>query len=218
MAKADLYTAAGKKTGQISLPKAIFEAKINESLMAQAVRVYLSNQRTAGAKAKDRGEVSGSRRKIWRQKGLGRARHGDRYAPIFVGGGKAHGPDGRQNYQLKLSKKMKRQALFSALSGKLKKREVVVVRGLTRVEPKTKPMAVFLEKLFQGAKGEIKNRKATLVLPSVIDNLMRSARNIKGLKLAQAKLLNTYQILNGGQIIILEESLKVMTETFLEKK
>ena len=218
MAKADLYTPTGKKSGQISLPKEIFGAKINEPLVAQAVRVYLFNQRKAGAKAKDRSEVSGSRRKIWRQKGLGRARHGDRYAPIFVGGGKAHGPTGQQNYQLKLSKKMKRLALFSALTSKLKNGEIVFVKDLTKIEPKTKQMALALKNLFKGAKWEMKNQKMTLVLPAVIENLMRSARNIKDLELAQAKLLNPYQVLNGGKIIILEESLKVIKETFLEKK
>lgn len=218
MAKADLYLSTGKKSGQISLPKEIFGVKVNKPLMAQAVRVYLSNQRRAGARAKNRGEVSGSRRKIWRQKGLGRARHGDRYAPIFVGGGKAHGPDGLQNYQLKLSKKMRRLALFSALTSKLKKGEIIFVKDLAKIEPKTKIMAGILEKLFQGAKWEGKKQKATLVLPSVRENLIRSGKNIKDLGLVQAKLLHPYQILNGGKIIILEESLKVMKETFLEKK
>src|SRR3989338_4775942 len=83
---------SGKKTGTVTLPKEIFAVTVSPKLIAQAARVYSANQRQSSAKTKTRGEVTGSRRKVWRQKGTGRARHGDRYAPIFVGGGIAHGP------------------------------------------------------------------------------------------------------------------------------
>lgn len=210
MPKADLLTITGRKSGKIDLPKEIFAAKINESLMTQAVRVYLSNQRRAKAKVKTRGEVRGSRRKIWRQKGTGRARHGDRYAPIFVGGGRAHGPTGKENYQLKMSKKMRRQALFSAMTSKFKEDEILVVKGLEKVEPKTKEMAGVLEKL-------TKDRKLTIILPEVIENVIRAARNIKGISLAQANLLNTYQVLNGGKLILMKESVDKLKETYLKR-
>jgi len=210
MPKVDLVTVAGRKSGKIDLPKEIFAAKINKPLMAQAVRVYLANQRKSKAKVKTRGEVRGSRRKIWRQKGTGRARHGDRYAPIFVGGGRAHGPTGEENYRLKMSKKMRRQALFSALTSKLKEGEVLVIKGLEKVEPKTKEMTGILGKV-------TKSRKATVILPEVIENVIRAARNIKGVNLAQAHLLNTYQVLNGGKIILMKESVDKLKETFLKK-
>jgi len=138
MSKIDLLAINGQKVGSLDLPKEIFEVKINEPLMAQAVRVHLANQRRAKPKVKNRSEIRGSRRKIWRQKGTGRARHGDRYAPIFVGGGRAHGPTGQENHQLKLTKKMKRRALFAALSLKLKQGEVVAVKDLAKIEPKTR--------------------------------------------------------------------------------
>lgn len=210
MPKVDLLTITGKKSGKLDLPKEIFAAKINEQLMTQAIRVYLANQRKAKAKVKTRAEVRGSRRKIWRQKGTGRARHGDRYAPIFVGGGRAHGPTGKEDYQLKMSKKMRQAALFSALTSKLKDDQILIVKGLEKVEPKTKAMVKVLRKF-------TKSRKVTIILPEVIENLIRAARNIKGVRLTQANLLNTYQVLNGGKIILMKESVDKLKETFLKK-
>jgi large subunit ribosomal protein L4 len=215
MAKIDLYTLSGRKSGQISLPKEIFEAKINRPLMAQAVKVYLSNQRKAGAKTKTRGEVKGSRRKIWRQKGTGRARHGDRYAPIFVGGGRAHGPTGKENFKLKMSKKMKRQALFSALTSKFKEKEIIAIKGLAKVEPKTKTMAGVLAKLPLGEKK--RKVKVLLVLPEVLENVIRASRNLTDVEVIQAYQLNPYQVLNHQQIVLMEESVKKLRETFLLK-
>lgn len=216
MPKVDVLTPTGRKSTKIDLPKEIFAAKIDEDLMAQAVRVYLSNQRRARAKVKSRGEVRGSRRKIWRQKGTGRARHGDRYAPIFVGGGRAHGPTGKENFRLKMSRKMKRRALFSALTSKFKAGDVLVVKDLEKVEPKTKSMAAVLVKVAP-QEGKAK-RKLTLILPSVLTRVMRAARNIEGVAITQANLLNTYEVLNGGKLIFMPTSLTVAKETFFEKK
>jgi len=213
MPRADLYTVAGRKSGQLSLPKEIFGAPINEQLMAQAVRVYLSNQRKAKAKTKTRAEIRGSRRKIWRQKGTGRARHGDRYAPIFVGGGRAHGPTGKENYKLKMSKAMKKKALFSALTSKLKEKEVIAIKGLAKIEPKAKAMAKVITSLPLKDK-----KKVLLVLPSILDNVIRAGRNLAGVDLAQANQLNTYQVLNHDQLVLMEESIEKLKETFLGKK
>lgn len=213
MPKADLYTLTGRKSGQLSLPKEIFGATINEQLMAQAVRVYLANQRRAKAKTKTRAEISGSRRKIWRQKGTGRARHGDRYAPIFVGGGRAHGPTGKENYKLKMGKAMRKKALFSALTSKLKEKEVIAIKGLAKIEPKTKEMAKVITSLPLKDK-----KKVLLVLPSILDNLIRAGRNLAGIDLVQANQLNTYQVLNHDQLVLMEESIKKLKETFLGKK
>lgn len=213
--RVNIFTIAGKKSDQITLPSKIFAAKVNNQLMAQAVRVYLSNQRKAGAKAKTRAEVSGSGRKIWRQKGTGRARHGDQYAPIFVGGGVAHGPTGSENYQLKMSKRMRQQALFSALTSKFKDGEIIVVKGLAKIEPKTKEM----EKIMKNLKLKMKNDKVKLkilvVLPEVVENVMRAARNIEGVKLVQANTLNTYDVLNGGKLIFMKESIDKLKEIWI---
>lgn len=208
MPKINVYTITGKKSGQVTLPREIFAAKINSQLMAQAVRVYLSNQRKAHPKVKTRGEVAGSGRKIWRQKGTGRARHGDRYAPIFVGGGVAHGPTGRENYQLKMSRRMRQQALFSALTSKFKDGEIVVVQGLAKIEPKTKKMIKILKTLGQ-------DQKLTIILPGIVENVTRAARNIKGVNLTKANLLNTYEVLNGGKLIFMKESIDKLKEIWI---
>ncbi len=213
MPKADLYTITGRKSGRINLPKEIFAAPVNEQLMAQAVRVYLANQRKAKAKTKTRAEIRGSRRKIWRQKGTGRARHGDRYAPIFVGGGRAHGPTGKENYKLKMSKAMKKKALFSALTSKLKEKEVVAIKGLAKIEPKTKEMAKTMAGLPLKEK-----KKVLLVLPSVLENVIRAGRNLARVELAQANQLNTYQVLSHDQLVLMEESIEKLKETFSGKK
>jgi len=205
MPKVDVYTLSGTKSGQIELPKEIFAAKINESLMAQAVRVYLGNQRKALAKTKRRGEIALTTAKWFRQKGTGRARHGARSAPIFVGGGVAHGPSGEQNYHLKMPKKMKKQALFSALSSKFKNNEVMVIKDLAKIEPKTKKMKTVLEKL-------VKDDKATLVLSEKLENVFRAARNLKGLNLRQTNQLNVYEILNGGHLLFMKEAIEKLKE------
>jgi len=219
MLKVDLYTINGTKSGQIELPKEIFGAKINQPLMAQAVRVYLSNQRQALARVQTRSEVNRTKAKWFRQKGTGRARHGARSAPIFVGGGKAHGPTGEQNYCLKMSKAMKKKALFSALSAKLKDKEIIIVKGMEKVEPKTKKMSKIIENLKisrgAGSGSARKNSKLTLILPQKLDNVTRAARNIPKVNLIKAALLNTYEVLNGGKLIFMKESIDKLKQTFL---
>lgn len=205
MPKVNLYTIAGNKSGEIELPKEIFAAKINKPLMAQAVRVYLSNQRKAQAKVKSRGEIAMTTAKWFRQKGTGRARHGARSAPIFVGGGVAHGPSGKQNYQLKMPKKMKKQALFSALTSKFKANEVIVIKDLAKIEPKTKKMKAVLGKL-------VKDNKSTIILSENLENVSRSARNLKGVNLSQVSQLNTYEVLNGGKLIFMKEAVEKLKE------
>lgn len=211
MPKVAVVNTSGKAAGQVELPKEIFAAKVNPDLMAQAVRVYLSNQRKARAKTKTRGEVVGSGRKIWRQKGTGRARHGDRYAPIFVGGGIAHGPTGKENYKLLLPKKMKRRALFSALTAKLAEGELLVVKGLDKVSGKTAEMA----KIFKNLKVSAKD-KPLIALPDGIENLARASRNLAGVRLTRAESLNTYQVLNTKRLIFLPESIERLKEIFLK--
>lgn len=209
MPKVALLNTSGKKSGEIKLPQKIFAAKVNEPLMAQAVRVYLANQRKARASTKTRGEVSGSGRKIWRQKGTGRARHGDRYAPIFVGGGIAHGPRGNQNFKLKMSKKMKRAALFSSLTSKLKDKDILVVGGLAKVKPKTKEIAKILKNL------QLENLKILLVMPTKLENVIQAGRNIEKLSLIQANLLNTFAVLNSGKMVLMEEAVSKLEKTWL---
>ncbi|MCX6725859.1 MAG: 50S ribosomal protein L4 [Candidatus Shapirobacteria bacterium] len=211
MLKIDLYTMAGVKSGEIELPKEIFGVKINEPLMAQAVLVFLSNQRKAGAKTKTRSEVAKTTAKWFKQKGTGRARHGSKSAPIFVGGGVSHGPNGEQNYQLKMPKKMKRQALFSALTSKLKDKEILVIKDFDKIEAKTKKMNESLEKL----KINDKKNKVLIVLDKKNENIIRAGRNIKNLDLVQVNYLNTYKVLNSGKLVFTKEAVGKLKEIWI---
>ncbi|MEK7517203.1 MAG: 50S ribosomal protein L4 [Patescibacteria group bacterium] len=211
----DVFDVKGKAVGKVTLPSEIFGAKINKELLSQAVRVYLANQRMGTAKTKDRGEVHGTTRKVWQQKGTGRARHGSRRAPIFVHGGVAFGPR-PHDFSLKLSKKMKTRALFSALSSKVKDRELKIVTGLEKLAPKTKIMARVLEDLGIG------NKKIVLVTPTTessnFDNIYRSARNIEGVRILNSNMLNAYKVLDNKLIILMRDAIGSIKNNFLRER
>ena len=208
---APVYNIEGKEKGTMNLPKEIFAVEVKPALLAQAVRVYLANQRQGTAKTKTRGEVTGSTRKIYRQKGTGRARHGAIKAPIFVGGGIAHGPRPR-DYSLTLTKNQRQKAIFGALSARAKEKEIIGLdeAGLDKIS-KTKSVYLFLKNL------TLDDKKTTFVLPNFANkNFVRSARNIKNLNLVDAASLNTYQVLNGGRLIFLESAVTKLKEHFLK--
>jgi len=206
--KVDVYTQAGEKLKtKVDLDDRIFGVEPNEDLLAQYVRVYLANQRQGTAKVKTRGEVSGGGRKPWRQKGTGRARHGSIRSPLWVGGGVAHGPKPK-DWSLKMPRKMRRKALFSALSKKLKEEGILVLNKLELPEVKTKKLAKILSKL------PVKD-KILIALDKVDKNIILSARNIAGVKTIPAKDLNAYEVLNARTIIFPKASLKILEESFL---
>lgn len=210
----DVYTVTGRKSGTLSLPKEIFGAKVNNVLMAQAVRVYLANQRLGTASTKTRGEVEGSSRKIYRQKGTGRARHGSIRANIFVKGGIVFGPRPR-DFGLSLPKKMKKAAVISALSSKSHDGEIVVLSGFEKIEPKTRAMAAVLKSVSKGPK------KSLLVTASPKDgmeNLIRASRNIKDLEILPANLINTYEVLKSQQILLTKQGIDALTQNFSKNK
>ncbi len=213
---ANVYNTQGKIVSKIQLPKEIFATKINNNLMAQAIRVYLANQRRGTVSTKTRGEVTGSTKKIWRQKGRGRARHGSLKAPIFVGGGVVFGPKPR-DFSLKLPKKMKKTSLFSALSFKQKAGEIKIVTGFEKVEPKTKLMAKIMKNL------GIKNKRKVLLVTSDfakngLGNLYRAARNLENVEILNAKLLNTYEVLEAKMIFLMKDSINVIRDTFMREE
>ncbi|MGH9858113.1 MAG: 50S ribosomal protein L4, partial [Acidobacteriota bacterium] len=166
----------GKVIGKMSLPGEIFGEKVNKALLAQAVRVYLANQRQGNASTKTRGEVDGSTRKIYRQKGTGRARHGSLRAPIFVKGGIVFGPKPR-DFSLSMPQKMKRKALFSALSAKIQDQQLTVMSGLEDMKPKTKAFVALLKSLSM----EDKKQKALVITASDLANAKRAGSNIQGI-------------------------------------
>lgn len=210
---ASIYDIKGKVAGHMELPVEIFGVKVNSPLISQAVRVYLANQRQGTAKTKDRGEVDRTGKKIWQQKGTGRARHGSRRAPIFVGGGRVFGPRPR-DFSLHLSKKMKTRALFSALSSKLKDSEIKIIKGLETISPKTKIMAEILKNL------EIDGKKILLVMPKVdstTQNVYRAGRNIEGIQILTANTINTFRTLDNNLILLMKDSIDVLKDTFLKR-
>jgi large subunit ribosomal protein L4 len=211
--KQSVYDTKGKVVESISLPKEIFGAKINNQIMAQAVRVYLFNQRRGTVKTKSRGEVNKTTKKVYRQKGTGRARHGAMSAPIYVGGGVAFGPRQR-DYSLSFPQKMKKASLFSALSAKLSDGEIKVLTGLEKIEPKTKTMAGVIKNLNL----EVKNKKLLLITSEGAGNALRGGRNIKGLSILDAKQINTYAVLDNKGIILMKGALEVMKNNFLKQK
>ena len=207
--KLNVKDLTGKKTGFVSLPGAIFGVtKANPTLVAQAVRVALSNARQGTKKAKRRGEVEGTGRKIWRQKGTGKARHGDRQAPLFVGGGVAHGPKGNENYKLNLPDKMKRLALRIVLTDKLKDERIVLVKSLKTVKAKTAELVKVLTKVADYKPGN----KLTLVVDADEAGVRLAARNLESIRLESPMSLNTYNVLRGGKLVISQEALSKLID------
>lgn len=205
---APVFSVSGEKSGSVTLPKEVFGAKINKTLMAQAVRVYLANQRLGTVSTKTRGEVEGSSRKIYKQKGTGRARHGGVRAPIFVKGGVAHGPKPR-DYSLKLPQKMKRAALISALSQKQKDGEIKVLSGLEKIEPKTKIMGALINKVSeQTPKSRV--LLVTSANPKDLGNVFKSSRNIKNVEVLNALFLNVYEVLKHKNLLLMKEAIAVL--------
>lgn len=210
----DIYDTKGLVSGKTDLPSEIFGVTGAPQLLSQAIRVYLANQRASSAHTKTRGEVTGSTRKIYRQKGTGRARHGAITAPIFVGGGIVHGPR-THSFSRQLSQKMRRKALFAALSQKYQDKELVVVDTFEKLPMKTKEMVKALSKLPIAVRkkriGEI-----LFVLPNQINSVSKAARNIKGITVDMAQNLNTYEVLRHTYIVLMKDSIGRLSEVFLK--
>jgi large subunit ribosomal protein L4 len=204
--KVDVINIQGKKVDTTELPAQIFEAPIKRDLMHQALVRQLANARLGTHKTKSRGEVRGGGRKPWRQKGTGRARHGSRRSPIWVGGGKVHTPRPR-DYSLKMPRKMRRAALRSALSVKASQKEIVVLDELAFQHEKTKEMAAMLETL-------VGNSSALIVLPASDENVEKSVNNLASAKTLRANYLNVRDLLGYERVILPLAALEVI-ESYL---
>ena len=183
---ADLYNIDGKKTGTIVLPKVLFEAKINDKLLAQAIRVAQSNLRSAHAKAKHRGEVAGTTKKMYAQKGTGNARHSTAKAPQFVGGGSAHGPRSNQNYKLKLTKSMKIAAIKTIYSKFAQNSAIIAIEKLSAITPKTKAAWTLVDK--------------------------RAFSNIPGINILSLSSLNPYNLSCQNFLIFTKKSINKLSK------
>lgn len=194
----------GQETGRkVQLNDAIFGIEPNDHVLYLDVKQYLANQRQGTAKSKERSEVSGSTRKLGRQKGGGGARRGDINSPVLVGGGRVFGPKPR-NYSFKLNKKVKALARKSALSYKAQESAVVVVEDFTMEAPKTKDFVNITKNL------KVEGKKLLLLLPEVNKNVFLSSRNLQRTNVMTATQLNAYKVLNADVLVITENSLKAI--------
>ncbi len=202
--KTDVYNLKNEVVGTIDLPSAVFGAKWNATLVKQVLEAQVANKRQPWAHVRTRSEVSGGGKKPWRQKGTGRARHGSTRSPIWVGGGKAHGPRNDKDYSQKVNKKMKRVALFSVLSKKAKEGEIKVFETLMIDQPKTKMLASTLSGAISLKKGG-KRYDVLLVSDIANKNLFRAAANLEKTMALSADSLNIYDILNHKNVFIDKE-------------
>ncbi len=185
------------------LPEEIFQAEATPQLLAQAVRIFLANQRQGTQSAKTRAEVERTRKKLYKQKGTGGARHGDRKAPIFVGGGVAFAPKPR-DYSLSFPQRMKKRALFGALSAQVKNKNLSVVSGLEKLSGKTAELAKFLT----GLNGEQKPLLVVTDIPR--ENVRRAAQNIPGVTVNYINRLYPYEVLKAGKVLFMEEAVSAL--------
>ena len=228
--KVKVYNQKKEEIEEIELPKEIFEIKLNTDLVHQVVLVQTANQRQGSAKVKTRAEVRGGGRKPWRQKGTGRARVGSIRSPIWRGGGVTFGPTTEKVFKKRISKKMRRKALFMVLSVKAKENLLLVLDKLDPVrnsenkeeisksnkisngveikKPKTKAMAEVLNKLF------LKKGSGLIVLPKMDKNVILSVKNIPKTDTIQAKDLNVLDLLLYKYLVIPKEAIKIIKDTF----
>lgn len=204
----DVLSTKGKVVSKMTLDEKMFGVNVNPALIAQAVRVYQANKRSGTRFTKTRGDVTGSTRKIYRQKGTGRARHGDIKAPIFVGGGVAHGPKPK-DFTLTLPQKMKRKALFGVLTDKLKENHIKVIQGIEKIEPKTKKMQEILQNIhvLQDSK---EGEKTMLIVSGKNENVLRAGRNIPYLTIGQVLLLNAFDVLAHTYLLFTKDALNTL--------
>ncbi len=206
MPKVTVYDMAGASVGEIELADSVFAVKPNKAIMHAAVVNYLANQRQGTQSTLTRAEVRGGGRKPWRQKGTGHARQGSTRSPQWRHGGIAFGPKPR-SYRFTLNKKVRRIAMKSAFSAKVLEGSMIVVDNISMDEFKTKTMVKMLESL--GA-----DKKALIVTPEANQMVVRSARNIPGVKTAAVNTLNVYDILGCDKFIIAREAVNKLTEVY----
>jgi len=196
----------GQETGRkVTLNEAIFGVEPNDHVIYLDVKQYLANQRQGTAKSKERSEISGSTRKLGRQKGGGGARHGDINSPLLRGGGRVFGPKPR-DYGFKLNKKVKQLARKSALTYKAQENAIIVVEDFTFEAPKTKEMVALAQNL------KVDGKKVLLLMPESNKNVYLSARNLQKSQVLEAAKVNTYKLLDADVVVMTEKSLECINQ------
>lgn len=206
--KIAVHNIKGKETKKkVDLSKDVFGIEPNDHAIYLDVKQHLASQRSGTHSSKERGQITGSRRKLRKQKGSGAARVGDIKNPIFRGGGRVFGPRPR-NYGFKVNKKVKRLARKSALTHKLNENNIIIVEDFNFDTPSTKLYSNAL------ASFELLDNKSLLVLDKPNNNILLSSRNLRKAKVVLASELNTYDIMNASKMLFIESSIKVVEETF----
>lgn len=204
MPSVDIVDLNNATVGSIELSDAVFGAEVNEALLYEAVRQYTAARRSGTAATKTRHEVSGSGKKLWKQKGTGRARMGSIRSPLWRHGGTVHGPQPR-SYEYKLPRKMVLGALRSALSAKLRDGELRVIRAFEMADHKTKNMVSVL--------GKLQTKKTVLLVDAGENtNLTRASRNLRGVKLLPTKDVNVYDLLRHQEVLLSETAARKLSE------
>ncbi|MEO0144847.1 MAG: 50S ribosomal protein L4 [candidate division WOR-3 bacterium] len=203
--KAPLYNLNAENIGEIQLPEEIFNVKIKPHVIWEVIKMYQANRRQGTHSAKNRSEVKGSRRKIWAQKHTGRARHGDRYAPIFVGGGQAHAIKPR-DYSYEVPKKVLKLALKMALSDRAKENKIIVFENFLIDTIKTKRIYELLKKL------NLEDKKVLFVPGGYNKNLYLSARNIEKVEVKPALFFNTLDVISSEYVLLEKSSIDKLFE------
>lgn len=214
--KVNVYNQKGEAVGEVELNSKIFEVKANKHLLAEAVRIQMSNARQSAAHTKTRGEVRGGGKKPWKQKGTGRARVGSIRSPIWRHGGITFGPRSTRNWTLSINKKVKKAALFMGLSDKAADKKFIVIDKLDLPTIKTKVMVEMLNALKKSVKQL--GRKNLFVLPKADNVIVKSIRNIAGITYVLANSLNLVDVLKADSIIVLKDSLPVIEKTYLKNE
>lgn len=207
MPKLEVLNVSGQKVTEIELNESIFGIEPNVPVMHEVVKNYLANQRQGTQSAKTRAEVRGGGRKPFRQKGTGNARQGTIRAPHFVGGGVVFAPKPR-SYRYTLPKKMKRLALKSALSAKVRENEMIILDELTMVAPKTKDMLNILNNI------KVNGKKVLFVTGDVEQNVVRAASNITGVSTTFVGQINVYEILNHDYCVVTKNAIEKFEEVY----
>lgn len=209
--KVTLYSQKGEMTGEIELPKEIFEVPFNKDLVHQALVRQLANKRTATAHTKTRAEVRGGGRKPFRQKGTGNARQGTIRAPHMRGGGVVFGPRNTRNFKKDMPKKQRRKALFCALSEKARDNEIIALEGYQAEKPQTKIFSAMLQKLPI-------EKDVLIVIPEKNQIIQQSSRNITFAKTILASYLNIGDLQKYEKILLFKDAIDKLKETYLKSK
>ena len=204
----NVLTIEGKETGRkVNLPETVFGIEPSDHAIYLDVKQYLANNRQGTHKSKERAEITGSTRKIKKQKGTGTARAGSIKSPVFVGGGRAFGPRPR-NYRFKLNKKLKQLARKSALAYKAQSQMITVLEDFNFEAPKTKDYAALVSNL------KLNGQRSLLVLKEANDNIYRSARNIQRAEVVTLDELNTFDIMKAKNLVLVESSVEEFGKLF----